>query len=184
MQAADHRDPQSIQTTWQNLLESIFKEAEARDEAKPYEFIAQKVLEMGQRLELSETTFDVGILLNVLESHAFTYERGVGDPNWVIDIFFELGIPDEVIASRLVEILEAGSLPFTGSNRKIIADHIIYVVQRWFNDTVRTGHIFGSTDQADTVLYWLEGLQQLGVLDQPRLQAVQELIASIEHLMR
>lgn len=58
-QVADYRSAADIRATWQNLLEMIHAEATEKDEAKPYEVIAERVRELGARLHMSESTFPI-----------------------------------------------------------------------------------------------------------------------------
>lgn len=58
-QVADYRNAADIKATWQNLLETIHHEAEQSGNVEPYEAIAEKVRTMGNRLNLSDSTFPI-----------------------------------------------------------------------------------------------------------------------------
>lgn len=59
-QAADHRNPEDIRATWQNLLESTHAETLQVGQIQPYEAVAEKVRVLGHRLNLSDSTFNIG----------------------------------------------------------------------------------------------------------------------------
>ena len=118
-----------------------------RNEAEPYEAVADKVRSLGSRLRLSESTFPIPILLPMLEKYGFEHQRNVAPENWVIDLFLDLQVPYESLFDTLEAIFYTNDVPFLGVNRKVIADDIIQLVGRWLNDTLRGGGIILDSEQ-------------------------------------
>ena len=77
-------------------------------------------------------------LLPMLERYAFEFQRNVGPAHWVIDVFLDLQVPYDVILSVLERMFYNDEAPFQGRNRKHIADDILYICRRWYEDTIRT----------------------------------------------
>lgn len=162
-QVADHRDASQIKQTWQQLLQAVHDKTMQEAQIQPFEAIAEQVRSLGSKLRVSETTFPVQALLPILEKYSFEHQRTVAPPHWVVDIFLDLEIPYE----RLFEVLEtmffSGDPPFMGSNRKYIASELVYVVGKWFHDSLRAGAvIFGGEASAARVEETLQVLLQQG----------------------
>lgn len=186
-QAADHRNPAHVQAAWQSLLESEHRKIEQMgDQAgeRPYEAIVTAVRSLAHRLNLSETTFPPQILIPMLEKYAFEYQRGVGSPNWVMDLFIDVGIPYDTILSVLEGMLYNDEVPFRGQNRRVIACHMLYVIKQWYRDCVRRNErLFGGEDIATNVNNILMTLTRNG-LNQTETQEVTELRRKIERGLR
>jgi nuclear pore complex protein Nup155 len=160
---ADHRDVSQIKATWQQLLQNVHDATVERNEAEPYEAVADKVRSLGSRLRLSENTFPIPILLPMLEKYGFEHQRNVAPANWVIDLFLDLQVPYESLFDTLEAIFYANDVPFLGVHRKVIASDLIEVVSRWLNDTIRGGGIiFDSEQGALRVDQMLQALIQEG----------------------
>ncbi|PTU17893.1 hypothetical protein P175DRAFT_0445042 [Aspergillus ochraceoroseus IBT 24754] len=181
---ADHRNPADIRATWQHLLQDLHDEIVARGSPQPYEAVIEKVRSLGSRLRMSETIFPVPTLLPMLERYALEHQRGVGPPTWVIDVFLDLGVAHETIYSVLESMYYTDEAPFHGSNRKLIAKDLLYLIQHWFHDTVRLGGIvFGSDVVAERISEMLVLLQQGGITSE-QMQVAHELRARIQDILR
>lgn len=146
-QVADHRDVAQIKATWQQLLQNVHDETVERNEAEPYEAVADKVRSLGSRLRLSESTFPIPILLPMLEKYSFEHQQHVAPPHWVIDLFLDLQMPYESLFDTLEAIFYTNDVPFLGINRKVIASDLIELVGRWLNDSIRGGGIIFDSEQ-------------------------------------
>lgn len=158
---ADHRDASQIKQTWQQLLEATHDETTTKGEPQPFEAVAEQVRSLGARLRLSEATFPVPTLLTILERYAFEHQRNVAPAHWVIDIFLELEAPYERLYDVLETMFFTNEHPFIGSNRRFIADDLLYVIGRWFHDTTRvSGTVFGSEAAAVRIEECLTSMMQ------------------------
>ncbi|KAK5467212.1 hypothetical protein LTS15_000184 [Exophiala xenobiotica] len=186
-QVADHRDASQIKQTWQQLLQSVHDKTLDEGQIQPFEAIAEQVRSLGSKLRVSETTFPVQALVPILEKYSFEHQRNVAPPHWVVDIFLDLEIPYE----RLFEVLETmfftGDPPFMGTNRKYIASELVYVVGKWFHDSLRAGTvIFGSEAGAARVEETLQVFLQQGKaagVDEETTQVCRAVIEQIGQLL-
>ena len=163
-------------------MESEHEKAVKASTSLPYEAIAEEVRRLGQRLSLSETHFPIPVLLPLLERYAFEFQRGVGPATWVVDVFLDLGVPAENLFAVLEEKLWSEEAPFIGRNRGIIANHVLYVAQRWFEETSRSGIIFGSEENVEGVLEVLRSLGDRG-LEKEGVIACEELRITVDRLV-
>jgi nuclear pore complex protein Nup155 len=177
-----------IKATWQQLLQLLHDETVARDNAQPYEVIAEKIRSLGSRLRLSESIFPTSLLLPMLEKYAFEYQRGVAPTTWVSDLFLELQVPCEKLFDVLESMWYANEAPFNGRNRGVLANDVLYVIEQWLHDTVKGGGIiFDSEAGAVRVDQMLQTLLQTGTqggLDEARIQRcrlLRERIAQVLH---
>jgi nuclear pore complex protein Nup155 len=177
-----------IKSTWQQLFQSVHDETVARDTAQPYEVIAEKLRSLGGRLRLSESIFPIPLLLPMLEKYAFEYQRGIPSTTWVIDLFLELQVGCEKLFDVLESMWYANEAPFYGRNRGVLANHLIYITEQWFHDTIKGGGIiFDSEAGAVRVDQMLQTLVQTGAqagLDKSKTQKcrlLREHIAQVLH---
>ncbi|KAJ9629260.1 hypothetical protein H2204_008900 [Knufia peltigerae] len=186
-QAADHRDASQIKQTWQQLFQVVHDKTVAKGEIQPFEAMAETVRSLGSKLRVSETTFPVDTLLLILEKYSFEQQRNVAPPHWVVDIFLDL----EVAHERLFEVLETvfftGDPPFMGTNRRYIASDLVYVVGKWFHDSMRVGSIiFGSEAGAARVAETLQVVLQQGKsagLDDETIQICRAVIEQVGQVL-
>ena len=183
-QAADHRNPIDIRNTWRNLLDWKHQEAVDRGNAQPYEVVADAVRSLGTRLAVSESTFPIYDLVPLLERYAFEFQRGVGPDTWVMDTFLDLQVPYEVLFSVLEGMVHHDEAPFQGPNRDIIAGHMVYVAQRWYEQTSRSGRVMGSEANAQEVLDAFEMMMVNQILGRTRALECRDLSARIEQALR
>lgn len=149
---ADHRDASQVKQTWQQLLQATHDRTIAKGEPLPFEAVASEVRSLGLKLRTSESTFPVATLLTILERYAFEHQRNEAPPHWVVDIFLSLEIPHERLYDVLETMFFTNEHPFVGSNRRFIADDLIYIISGWFHDTTKvSGVVFGSEPAAERV---------------------------------
>ena len=139
---------------------------------------------LGSRVSLSELTFPIPDLVPLLERYAFEYQRGVGPDHWVMDTFLDLQVPFEALFNVLEGMVYNDEAPFHGPNRRVIARDMLYVAQRWYNQTARSSQALGGTVNAETVVMALATLMGNGLLVGEEVEACRELRASIEMSMR
>ena len=184
MHLADHRNSTDIKAMWQSLLEDVHEETVQRGQPQPYEAVIEKFRTLGGRLRMSETTFPTQLLLPLLERYVLEHQRGVGPETWVIDLFLDLQVAHESLYTVLEALFYNDEPPFHGSNRQHIGRDLVYLIQRWFYDTVRVGGvIFGSDTLATRVSEMLLLLQQSNMGDETT-QVCQELRLKIEQVLR
>ena len=163
-QIADHRNPTDIRDTWRNLLDKIHTETVDRGQIQPYEAVADQVRRLGTRLNLSRTTFPVSDLIYLLKRYSFEYQRGVGPATWVMDIFIDLNVSFDAIFPVLEGMLYNNEAPFQGANRRYVADDMLYVAQKWFQESNRgTARLFGSESNTVGMLESLQTMMSSGL---------------------
>ena len=138
---------------------------------------------LGTRLGLSESTFPIADLVPLLERYAFESQRGIGPSTWVVGTFLDLHVPCETLFNVLEGMLYNDEGPFHGVNRRIISGDMLYVAQRWYADTARTGRVLGSEANAEGVLAALATLMTNGLIGQ-QLEDCRELRGKIEQRLR
>lgn len=138
---------------------------------------------MGTRLNLSETMFPITDLVPILERYSVEFQNGVGPETWVMDTMIDIGVPFESLYSVLEGMFYNDEAPFQGKNRRYIAKDILYVVQKWFQDSSRgAGKILGGESNAATISATLQMVQP--TLDARRAKECQTLRMRIEHVLR
>ena len=152
---------------------------------QPYEAVAEGVRSLGSRLGLSENTFPIADLLPMLERYAFEYQRGVGPSTWVIDTFLDLRVPYGSIFPVLESMYYNDDMPFRGRNKRHVADDMLYVAQRWFQESSRGGErkLFGGEADVADMQETLKELMQNG-LEAGKQEECRDLIRRIDHLLR
>jgi nuclear pore complex protein Nup155 len=152
-QAADHRDLASIKQTWQQLLQQEHDLAADNEQGpQPFEQIAEVVRALGAKLRLSETIFRLDMLLPMLLTYSYEHQRNIAPDHWVVDIFIDLSMTYEQIFDVLEAMFYQGDGSFVGSNRRILAHELLYIVARWAHDSTKAGGLlFGSNEGAQRV---------------------------------
>lgn len=186
-QVADHRNPADIMGSWQNLINQTHEESYAIHgrARRPWEAVGEKVRALGRRLHSSSATFPIPILLPMLERYIIQPQEEHPPPSWAIDIMLELDIPHETLLPVLEQLYYSNEHPFVGSKRKIVASKMVYLLQKWFEASVRSGEriLFGSEENASTVQDCLASLLR-GDLDPTWRQQAEALAARIAQAMR
>ncbi|KAB8349862.1 hypothetical protein FH972_023875 [Carpinus fangiana] len=133
-QVADYRNSADIRATWQNLIQVTHDQAIESKAALPFEVVAEK-----KPNNKTET------VLPMLEKYALEYQKNIGPPTWVVDIFLDLGVPHELIVYTLEGVWLAEEAPFAGANRKQISTDLLHAIKRWYADSAaQTGGFEGS----------------------------------------
>lgn len=205
-QLADHRNAADIASTWAGLidkdhittadaLQGLTKES--RDaSAQPWEVVANRIREMGQKLELSEVYFPIGTVLpltakyhvtEILEGNGVVSQGSGPPPTWVPSIFIDIGVPYETIVTALESVFYSNEQPFTGRlNRGIVGGWLIYAAARWLEESSIDGLStpYGSVDNAMAVIESVRGIEGSSVLGARETEDARRLRASIESLTR
>ncbi|KAF2721474.1 non-repetitive nucleoporin [Polychaeton citri CBS 116435] len=174
-QVADHRNPQDIRTSWQNLINQTHEQAPIRygKERSRWEVVGTQVQELGRRLmqgsgDTAPATFPIQTLLPMLERYAIEPRDSKPSEAWALSVFLELGIPHETLLPVLEALYYSNEAPFVGSKRKIIANHMVYLLLKWAQESDRKGEriLFGSEENASVVRDCLTTLlRETGNLD-------------------
>ncbi|PVH73490.1 nucleoporin-domain-containing protein [Cadophora sp. DSE1049] len=187
-QVANHRNDADIRATWQSLLDQVHEVAsEPNSEQTPYEAVITKVRDMAQRLHGSETTFSPYMIIPLLEVYGVNKQFQTGPRTWLPDLFIEVGFPPEAILQVLNEMWSNTTPPFTGPRKAILAGHMVYVMEYWYQECIRTNSpLYGSTSNADSIKNLLQELQRAGVSgpDRQDLQMASELMRKIMRSFR
>lgn len=121
----------------------------------------------------------------MLANYAVTNIQNSGPPNWVIDVFLDLNAPCETLLSTLETMFYADEAPLNGRNRRFIANDIIYLSRRWYENSVKGGGLaFGSEENAVAVAEALRVVIGAGVLDQDMSEEARGLSAKVEQVLR
>jgi nuclear pore complex protein Nup155 len=149
---------------------------------QPYEAVAEQVRSLGNRLELSDSTFPVAELVPMLKRYSYQYQRNSPE-SWVMDVFLDLGVPHETIFGILQNMLYNDEPPFQGSNRSYIANDLLYLAEKWLNST-RTVAPYGNDANATEVLQTLQYMMSSRMVSGERMDRCQDLNARISQLLR
>lgn len=130
-----------------------------------------------------ETAVILPLLLKYHVTHA---EANPTQPaNWALDIFIDLNIPYETLLSVLESMFYDESPPFTGRNRRWIAEWIVYTAQKWYEDSARAGEfVFGGEENAVAVAETLRVVLAAGLLDQVTAEKGAILRERVEQVLR
>ena len=102
----------------------------------------------------------------MLEKYAFEFQNGVGPATWVMDSFLNLDVSYDSIVPILEGMFYNDEAPFQGSNRRVIARHLLYIIKRWFVDSMRSERVpFGGEQMARHISQLLLLLQQNGLVE-------------------
>jgi nuclear pore complex protein Nup155 len=176
--------PTDIRNTWRLLLEHTHEQSVNAGELQPYEAIADLVRTLGRRINLSETTFPLADLLPILKRYSVEQQRDLGSPTWVVDCFLDLGVPCEDVFRVLEGMLHNDEMPFQGSNRRFVADDMLYVAARWFQESGRgITPVMGGEENAAAVAESLLVAMQRG-MSHERIEECGALRAKILELAR
>jgi nuclear pore complex protein Nup155 len=184
MHLANYQNASDIKAAWQSLIQEVHEEATKKGAPVQYEAVIEKVRSLAERLRMSEATFPVPILLPMLERYVIENQFRVGPSTWVIDLFLDLHVAHELLYTVLESLFYNDEVPFHGANRRYIAHDLVYLIHRWFHDTVRVGGgVFGSDALAGRVSEVLLLLQQSG-LDEDAVQLCRDLRMKIDQVLR
>lgn len=122
----------------------------------------------------------------MIERYSFEFQRTVGPPTWVVDIFLDLGAPYESIVSTLESMFYNDEVPFKGRHRHYISSDMLHVIQRWYAESAQQGAkaLFGGEDNAVAISQTLGVLQTQGGMDEARVEEARVLRERVEVLLR
>lgn len=151
-ECADHRNDADVKATWEQLISSTHVKVDSDPDAgqKPYEAVITLFKDMADRLNHSESTFNPTVLIPMIEKYACEFQHNASSRNWVPDLFIEVGFPFETIIATLQSVWYSNSPPFNvASRRKVLAEHIVYICDQWYEECVRTNtRLYGSDENA------------------------------------
>ena len=102
----------------------------------------------------------------MLFRYYLTQQREVAPVTWPVDIFLNLSVPFENIVSTLETNFVNSEAPFTGRNRRVLSENLIYVIRRWYADTALGGGlVLGGEDNLSAVAGTLRAILSAGILD-------------------
>ncbi|KAL1959764.1 hypothetical protein VTO42DRAFT_1350 [Malbranchea cinnamomea] len=182
MYIANHRNAADIKSAWELLINKVHTDTLAKGTPLPYEALIEKIRTLAGRLRMSEAIFPVQVLLPLLERYFIEHksEHGANSSAWIIDLFLDLNVAHETLYTGLETLFYNDEVPFHGPNRKYIGRDLVYLIQRWFQETVRIGGgVFGSDALAGRVSEVLLLLQQSG-LDRDLVEVCRDLRMRIE----
>lgn len=186
-QVANHSNPADINASWQQLINQTHDESFALHgrARRPWEAVGEKVLTLGRRLHTSAAFFPTHHLLPMLEKYAQQPQQDHPPSSWAVDIMLELEIPHETLLPILEQMYYSNEHPFVGGKRKIVAGKMIYLLQKWFEASVRSGErmLFGSEESASTVQDCIASLLRAEP-DAPWRQQAETLSARIAQVTR
>ncbi|KAL2061523.1 hypothetical protein VTL71DRAFT_6900 [Oculimacula yallundae] len=187
-QVANHRNDADIRATWQSLIDQVHDLASEPDSTQaPYEAVITKIRDMAQRLHNSETTFSPYMIIPLLETYAVNKQNQLAPRTWLPDLFLEVGFSPEAILHVLNDMWSNTTPPFTGNRKSILAGHMVYVMEHWYQECIRTNTpLYGSTSNADSIKDLLNELQRAGPAgpDRQDLQVASELQRKIMRSFR
>lgn len=94
-------------------------------------------------------------------------------------------MPYETLLPVLESMFYNDEAPFQGRNRRVITQHILYVVQRWWARSSKSGKVpFGSEENAVGIVELLRMLERQGMLGDGELEDVRALKGGIEAALR
>lgn len=176
---------------------------------QPWELIVERIRSMGARLQLSEATFPIQVVLPMVgkyhieevlgENGMGTGVRGGGSgrtpqnggpsQDWVPDAFMSVGVPFETLVTVLESMFYGNEAPWIGKrNRGIVGAWMICVIQKWFEESLTAGAagglVFGGEENAMAVLQTLRGVETAAVLNTEAMEEARILRARIEGALR
>ena len=202
-QAADHRNPADIRSTWQNLIARTHEEAaagaavdtnsSASQDSQPYTAVASAVRTLGRRLNLDDAMFPIADLVPLLERYSLEFAQGgpnntnLAPRSWVLDSLIDIAVPYSSIYHALESLFYNDEAPFHGRNRRFIARDLVAVVSRWLNDCdrrLRGAEVLGGEASAASVSECLGLVQRCAGLEEGIVEECRVLRGKIERILR
>ena len=121
----------------------------------------------------------------MLERYSYEYQRGVGPPTWVVDMFLDLGVSEDVLVFTLESMYYGDEAPFKGRHRRPLVVDLLAVTKRWFHSSSLMGMrgLFGGEENALAVSNLLRELAETG-LDRELREECEALRGRIESSFR
>jgi nuclear pore complex protein Nup155 len=152
---------------------------------KPYEAIIITVRDMANRLNLSEATFSPHMIIPLIERYAIEQQYNIGPKTWVPDLFIEVGFPHETIVAVLQNMWYNNIAPFTEHRKRVLAEHIVYVLESWYGVCKSRNEIlFAGEENCEEVVELLTVMEHEGGLDNEGRERVVELRRKILRTLR
>lgn len=83
---------------------------------------------------------------------------------WLPDLFIEVGFSFDSILGVLQNLYLNDIVPFTGQTKTIIANHMLFVIEKWYQDCIRSNQrLFGTEENAAEISQILQMLVQNGL---------------------
>ncbi|PTB41657.1 uncharacterized protein TrAFT101_009736 [Trichoderma asperellum] len=148
---ANYRNPTTIASTWDSLIQQTHAEIMAKHEATeagmslpplPYEAVTSKIQNIAHHTSLDSFVFPIQTLLPQLCRYAVTYQQDAtigADPTWPVQLFLSLGVSHDMIVRVLENIFDTQDYGFSGMVRNRIIEIIVYVVNDWVAEVRRRG---------------------------------------------
>ncbi|KXT07541.1 hypothetical protein AC578_10132 [Pseudocercospora eumusae] len=186
---ADHRNPGDIKASWMQLIRDTSAETIAvhGKKVKPWEAVGMTVHSLGRRLGTSPSTFPVNTLLPLLEEYAIEPRQEHPPDTWAIDIMLDLEIPAETLLPVVETMYYSNAHPWnSGSKKRKLAEKMVYVVQRWYEESERSGErvLFGSEENLSLVMDCLNSLARDHTLGQEGREGALRMMGSIRDVLR
>ncbi|KAF2098698.1 nuclear pore complex protein [Rhizodiscina lignyota] len=209
-QIGDYRNLPHVAATWESLIErdqfeqvQIYNEqaADSVQIAQPWERVGERIRTMGAKLQLSEVAFAIQVVLPLAAKYyvdqvlkgdgVLGHNRQARMPpqEWVPALFADLSVPFETMVVVLEGLFYGNEAPWNDRrNRGIVGAWIVYVVQRWFSDSLANGAagelVFGGEENAMGVLQTLKNVEGANVLTPVTTEESRLLRARIEGALR
>lgn len=195
MQAGDYTATGEIAVTWSNLIKTTHEEVVAKNEIatanserppQPYEAVINVVKNVAYRLNRSEIIFSPEIVIPLLEKYCLEFQKDVGPPTWVMDLFIDIDVGYERIVQELEKMIHNPVAPFDGRNSKYVKRDLLYVIGQWFSHCVRHNEeVFGGAENVFYVQDLLAYLTSPGSgLDAQLANEARELRVKIDRVLR
>ena len=82
----------------------------------------------------------------------------------MIDLFIDVGFAYETILGIIQGMWYNDMAPFVGRHKRILADHMLYVCEQWYEDCVRHNtRLYGGDDNAVEISGLLDILTERGL---------------------
>ncbi|TLD36418.1 non-repetitive nucleoporin [Venturia nashicola] len=177
---ADYRNAADVTTTWASHIHKTDEDARKKKNVTPAMAVAEEVVKMGRRLECSDTTFPIPMLLPQLIEYALKDlpDAPANNPRaapvslesytWPIDKMLDLEVPYETLVTVLEDIFYSPEATWAKQKTKSrVAQLLVYTVEAWFDVSARgQGIAFGSDENAVKMLELVK--QALAYLDSSR----------------
>ena len=120
----------------------------------------------------------------MLFRYYLTQQREVAPVTWPVDVFLSLSIPYEIIVSTLETIFINSETPFTGRNRRLVAENLVNVIRRWYADTALGGGlVLGGEENIAAVSATLRAVLSTRVLDDREAEEVRVLTTRLDQAL-
>jgi nuclear pore complex protein Nup155 len=125
------------------------------------------------------------MIIPLIERYAIEQQHNIGPKTWVPDLFIEVGFPHESIVAVLQNMWYGNIAPFTEGRKKVLADHIVVVLEDWYKVCKSRNEIlFAGEENCEGIVELLGVLEQEGGLDGEGRERITELRRKILRTLR